>query len=143
MCLKSVFNIYPKNYDRFICSIALHICYKYTLEYPLRQEKVIYFYDNGSLLLLSSDVSTFVEIIGFMDKYLNKEKRRKDTNQRAVWRNPAGRYFLCAAHNDTVVHYALRGLKNKVLASQYKLQLPDEAKFWRSQFIISTSEEWL
>jgi hypothetical protein len=35
-------------------------------------------------------------------------------------------WTICAGHNDTVVHYALGGLKNKVLATQYKLQLADE-----------------
>jgi hypothetical protein len=40
--------------------------------------------------------------------------------------NPPVGLILCAEHNEAVVHYALGGLNNKVLASRYRLQLPDE-----------------
>ena len=42
--------------------------------------------------------------------------------------NPPVGIILCAEHNDAVVHYALGGLKNKILASQYRLQLPNTNK---------------
>lgn len=42
--------------------------------------------------------------------------------------NPPVGIILCAEKDEAVVHYALGGLKNKVLASQYRLQLPNEKK---------------
>jgi len=36
--------------------------------------------------------------------------------------------ILCAERDEAVVHYALGGLKNKILASQYRLQLPNEKR---------------
>ncbi len=61
---------------------------------------------------------------GQMNLYLNYAKERMALPEE----NPPVGIILCAARNDTVVHYALGGLKNKVLASEYKLQLPDENK---------------
>ncbi len=40
--------------------------------------------------------------------------------------NPPIGIVLCTQQDDAVVHYALGQLKNKVLASQYRLQLPKE-----------------
>jgi len=40
--------------------------------------------------------------------------------------NPPVGVILCAERNEAVVHYALGGLHNKVLASRYRLQLPKE-----------------
>jgi len=40
--------------------------------------------------------------------------------------NPPVGLILCSERNDAVAHYALGNLKNKVLASEYKLALPDE-----------------
>jgi len=58
---------------------------------------------------------------GQMNLYLNYAKERMTLPDE----NPPVGIILCAGHNDAVVHYALGGLKNKVLASRYKLQLPD------------------
>jgi len=66
---------------------------------------------------------------GQMNLYLNYAKERMTLPDE----NPPVGIILCAGHNDTVVHYALGGLKNKVLATQYKLQLPDEARL-RDEF---------
>jgi len=40
--------------------------------------------------------------------------------------NPPVGLILCSQKDDAVAHYALDGLPNKVLASQYKMALPDE-----------------
>ena len=40
--------------------------------------------------------------------------------------NPPVGIVLCAKKNSDVVHYALEGLPNKVLAAQYQTALPDE-----------------
>jgi hypothetical protein len=40
--------------------------------------------------------------------------------------NPPVGLILCSEKNDAVAHYALGNLRNKVLASEYKLALPDE-----------------
>jgi predicted nuclease of restriction endonuclease-like (RecB) superfamily len=40
--------------------------------------------------------------------------------------NPPVGIILCAQKNDAVVHYALEGLPNQVLAAQYQTVLPDE-----------------
>ena len=41
--------------------------------------------------------------------------------------NPPVGVILCAERDHAVVRYALDNLPNKVLAAQYKTQLPDEA----------------
>lgn len=66
---------------------------------------------------------------GQMNLYLNYAADRMTL----PGENPPVGIILCAAHNDTVVHYALGGLKNKVLATQYKIQLPEEDKL-RDEF---------
>jgi hypothetical protein len=38
-----------------------------------------------------------------------------------------GVFTLCAFKNEAVAHYALDGLPNTVLATEYRLALPDEA----------------
>jgi len=40
--------------------------------------------------------------------------------------NPPVGLILCAEKDSAVAKYALAGLPNKVLASEYKLTLPDE-----------------
>ena len=40
--------------------------------------------------------------------------------------NPPVGLILCATKNETVAHYALEGLSNKVLAATYRTTLPDE-----------------
>jgi len=42
--------------------------------------------------------------------------------------NPPVGLILCSRKDETVARYALEGLPNKVLASEYKLALPDEKK---------------
>lgn len=42
--------------------------------------------------------------------------------------NPPVGLILCTEKNDAVAHYALEGLPNKVLASEYKTTLPAERK---------------
>jgi hypothetical protein len=40
--------------------------------------------------------------------------------------NPPVGLILCAQKDAAIAHYALDGLPNKVLASEYRLKLPDE-----------------
>lgn len=40
--------------------------------------------------------------------------------------NPPVGLILCAEKNEAVAHYALEGLANKILAAEYRTQLPDE-----------------
>lgn len=40
--------------------------------------------------------------------------------------NPPVGLILCAEKNEAVAHYALEGLGNKILAAEYRTQLPDE-----------------
>ncbi len=56
--------------------------------------------------------------------------------------NPPVGLILCSQKDDAVAHYALEGLPNKVLASQYKMALPDEqvlvAELKRTQKALTT-----
>ncbi|MCK4325165.1 DUF1016 family protein [bacterium] len=61
---------------------------------------------------------------GQMNLYLNFVAE----NMMLPEENPPVGIILCAERDEAVVHYALGGLKNKVLASQYRLQLPEEKK---------------
>lgn len=61
---------------------------------------------------------------GQMNLYLNYVAE----NMTLPEENPPVGIILCAERDETVVHYALGGLKNRVLASQYRLQLPKEKK---------------
>ncbi|MBU4348578.1 DUF1016 domain-containing protein, partial [Patescibacteria group bacterium] len=61
---------------------------------------------------------------GQMNLYLNYVTEHMTLPEENL---PVG-IILCAEHNDAVVHYALGGLKNKILASQYRLQLPNVKK---------------
>ena len=40
--------------------------------------------------------------------------------------NPPVGIILCAKKDDAVAHYSLDGLPNQVMASEYRLALPDE-----------------
>ncbi len=40
--------------------------------------------------------------------------------------NPPVGLILCTSKDDAVVRYALEGLSNKVLATEYRTTLPDE-----------------
>ncbi len=57
-----------------------------------------------------------------MHMYLNYAKAHW-TNQDE---NPPVGLILCAEKDSTVAKYALEGLQNKILAAEYKLNLPDE-----------------
>lgn len=60
---------------------------------------------------------------GQMHLYLNYAKE----NWKLPDENPPVGLILCAEKNKALAHYALEGLPNKVLASEYKLTLPDES----------------
>lgn len=59
---------------------------------------------------------------GQMHLYLNYAKEHW-TNESE---NPPVGLILCAHKDEALVHYALEGLPNKVMAAEYKTQLPDE-----------------
>jgi predicted nuclease of restriction endonuclease-like (RecB) superfamily len=59
---------------------------------------------------------------GQMHLYLNYAKEHW-TNK---GENPPVGLILCAHKDEALVHYALEGLPNKVMAAEYKTQLPDE-----------------
>jgi predicted nuclease of restriction endonuclease-like (RecB) superfamily len=56
--------------------------------------------------------------------------------------NPPVGLILCAQKDDAVAHYALEGLPNKVVASEYRMALPDEklliAELKRTQKLLQT-----
>jgi len=56
--------------------------------------------------------------------------------------NPPVGVILCAEKDEAVVHYALEGLRNKVLAAEYQMVLPDErllvAELKRTQRMLET-----
>jgi len=56
--------------------------------------------------------------------------------------NPPVGVILCAEKDEAVVHYALEGLRNKVLAAEYQMALPDEkllaAELKRTQRLLET-----
>jgi len=75
------------------------------------------------LVVIDLKIGKFTHVdAGQMNLYLNYVTE----NMTMPDENPPVGIILCAEHNDAVVHYALGGLKNKVLASQYRLQLPDK-----------------
>ena len=95
-----------------------------------RIDLVLYHRKLRCLVLIDLKTTKFTHAdAGQMNLYLNYAKERMTLPEE----NPPVGIILCAARNDTVVHYALGGLKNKVLASEYKLQLPDENKL-RDEF---------
>lgn len=99
-----------------------------------RIDLVLYHRKLKCLVLIDLKAGNFTHAdAGQMNLYLNYAKERMTLPDE----NPLVGIILCAGHNDTVVHSALGGLKNKVLATQYKLQLPDEhrikAEFQRVQ----------
>jgi predicted nuclease of restriction endonuclease-like (RecB) superfamily len=63
--------------------------------------------------------------------------------------NPPVGLILCAHKDETVAHYSLEGLNNKVLAAEYRMTLPDEksiaAELQRTRQMIEmreASREW-
>ena len=61
---------------------------------------------------------------GQMHMYLNYARQHWTHDDE----NPPVGLILCADKNDTVAKYALEGLPNKVLASQYRTTLPAETE---------------
>jgi predicted nuclease of restriction endonuclease-like (RecB) superfamily len=60
--------------------------------------------------------------VGQMHLYLNYAREHWTQEHE----NPPVGLILCAQKDEAVAHYALEGLPNKVLASEYKMALPDE-----------------
>lgn len=63
--------------------------------------------------------------------------------------NPPVGLILCAHKDETVAHYSLEGLNNKVLAAEYRMTLPDEksiaAELQRTRKMLEmreASREW-
>ncbi|MGH7940767.1 MAG: PDDEXK nuclease domain-containing protein [Limisphaerales bacterium] len=68
---------------------------------------------------------------GHESKKTSSPERAKEGGElRAGWtrpdENPPVGLILCAEKNAAIAKYALEGLPNKALASEYKLNLPDE-----------------
>ena len=59
-----------------------------------------------------------------MHMYLNYARE----NWKYEGENPPVGLILCAGKDWAVAHYALEGLKNTVLASEYRLKLPAEER---------------
>lgn len=77
------------------------------------------------LVLIDLKIGKFTHAdAGQMHLYLNYAREH--------WTNPGENppvgLILCAQKNETVARYALEGLPNKILASEYKTALPDERK---------------
>jgi predicted nuclease of restriction endonuclease-like (RecB) superfamily len=75
------------------------------------------------LLIIGSKIGKFTHAdAGQMHLYLNYVREywvREDENP------PVG-LILCAQKDEALARYALEGLPNKVLAAQYRMELPDE-----------------
>lgn len=75
------------------------------------------------LVVIDLKVGKFTHAdVGQMHMYLNYAKEHW-TNQDE---NPPVGLILCAEKNSAAAKYALEGLQNKVLAAEYKLNLPNE-----------------
>ena len=75
------------------------------------------------LLLLDLKLGEFTHAdAGQMHLYLNYARE----NWTHVDENPPVGLILCESKNAAVVHYALDGLPNKVIAAEYRMILPDE-----------------
>jgi hypothetical protein len=89
------------------------------------------------LIIIDLKIGRFTHAdVGQMHLYLNYA--------REYWvhedENPPVGLILCAQKNDALVHYALEGLPNKVMAAEYQTVLPDEktlaAEIRRTQKIL-------
>jgi predicted nuclease of restriction endonuclease-like (RecB) superfamily len=90
-----------------------------------RVDLVLYHRRLKCLVLIDLKLAEFTHAdVGQMHLYLNYAK--------AHWRlpgeNPPVGLILCAKKDKAVAHYALEGLPNKVLASEYKTSLPDKVQ---------------
>ncbi len=78
-----------------------------------------------SLIIIDLKLGKFTHAdVGQMHLYLNyaKEHWMKEGE------NPPIGLILCTQKDQAVAHYALEGLPNKIMASEYKLSLPNEKK---------------
>lgn len=74
------------------------------------------------LVIIDLKVGKFTHAdVGQMNLYLNYVNEHMTLEEE----NPPVGIILCAERDDAVVHYALGRLKNKILASRYRLQLPN------------------
>ncbi len=74
------------------------------------------------LVLIDLKLSRFTHAdAGQMHLYLNYARE----NWMMTGENPPVGLILCAKKDQEVAHYALEGLRNKVLAAEYKTTLPD------------------
>ena len=77
---------------------------------------------------------------GQMHLYLNYVKE----NWVEEGENPPIGLILCAQRDETIAQYALDGLPNKIMASEYRTVLPDEnlltSEIERARRAIETSE---
>jgi len=77
------------------------------------------------LLLIDLKLNRFTHAdAGQMHLYLNYAKQ----HWMMPGENPPIGLILCTQKDETVAHYALEGLSNKVLASEYKTSLPAKAQ---------------
>lgn len=77
------------------------------------------------LVLIDLKIGKFTHAdAGQMHLYLNYAREHWTHPEE----NPPVGLILCAEKDATVAHYALEGLPNKILASEYKMTLPDEKK---------------
>lgn len=78
---------------------------------------------------------------GQMHMYLNYAREHWTHSEE----NPPVGLILCAKKNAAVAHYALEGLPNKVLATEYRTTLPDEktiaAELDRTRQLIETRKD--
>lgn len=75
------------------------------------------------LILIDLKLDRFTHAdAGQMHLYLNYAREHWVRHEE----NPPVGLILCAKKNDVVAHYALEGLPNKVLASEYRTTLPQE-----------------
>jgi hypothetical protein len=85
----------------------------------------LFFFHRGlrCLIIIDLKLGEFTHAdAGQMHLYLNYAREhwtRQDENP------PVG-LILCAQKDESVAHYALEGLPNKVLASEYRTTLPEE-----------------
>lgn len=77
------------------------------------------------LVLIDLKIGKFTHAdAGQMHLYLNYAREHWTHSEE----NPPVGLILCAEKDATVAHYALEGLPNKILASEYRMTLPDEKK---------------
>jgi len=75
------------------------------------------------LILIDLKIGKFTHAnAGQMHLYLNYAREHWTHSDE----NPPVGLILCAEKNEAVAHYALEGLANKILAAEYRTQLPDE-----------------